>query len=463
MAERVRIESSKRNGWPSGGQRMEESALAGRAIPATETEVEIHSGVPCTKRAKLAPPATPSSGGLAVAAGSGEGAPTGSEDQEEQFGPDRINDLPDAILGEVISRLSTREGIRTRMLARRWRPVWPTAPLNLDCREIHVARLFNALETVHVEIISRVSAYSEELARIRYIGTWHQGKTVPGDGSCLPESILSSHVDAIPDHYVEVLELQLVKRLLLVEVDISDFSLQSMINSSCPALECLLLVCNRERHRITINSPNLVSIGIRGEKGKFIIEDAPSLQRLIHDLQSNNMEVFIVSAPKLETLAKFRISLDSTGLMGLATASLSTMRQSVKTLFLAMTYKVDLVIHLLKCLPNLENLFVQGGNIPDGARNIWHPKHRAFLKEHIIHLKTVTLEDYEKSRKNTEFVRFFILNAMELETIRIKFRFPETSCKNFTNSNRSCSCGRIKFPNAPISSYQHAAIICAWI
>ncbi|XP_020174192.1 FBD-associated F-box protein At5g27750-like [Aegilops tauschii subsp. strangulata] len=317
----------------------------------------------------------PFSGGLAVAAGSGK---------------DRISDLQDAILGEVISRISTREGIRTRILARRWRPVWPTAPLNLDCPKIPVARLLNALETVHVEIISRVSAYSEELARIRYIGTWHQGKTVPGDGSCLPESILSSHVGTvlrlcipvcylqcrpstvhawlesprlnnlqIPDHYVEVLELPLVKRLSLVEVDISDFSLQSMINSGCPALECLLLVCNRERHRITINSPNLVSIGIRGEIGKFIIEDAPSLQRLIHDLQSNNMEVFIVSAPKLERLGKFRISLDSTGLMGLATASLSTMRQSVKTLFLAMTYQVDLVIHLLKCLPNLENLFVQ--------------------------------------------------------------------------------------------------------
>ncbi|XP_073353948.1 F-box/FBD/LRR-repeat protein At1g13570-like [Aegilops tauschii subsp. strangulata] len=409
--------------------------------------MEIHSGAPCTKRAKLAPPVTLSSRGLVVAAESGE---------------DRISDLLDAILGEVISRLSTREGIRTQILARHWRPVWPNAPLNLDCREIHVARLFNALETVHVEIISRVSAYNEELAHIQYIGTWNQGKTVPGDGSCLPESILSSHVGAvlrlcipacylqcrpstvhawlesprlnnlqIPDHYVEVLELPLVKRLSLVEVDISDFSLQSMINSSCPALECLLLFCNRERHRITINSPNLVSIGIRGEKGKFIIEDAPSLQRLIHDLQSNNMEVFIVSAPKLETLGKFRISLDSTGLMGLATASLSTMRQSVKTLFLAMTYQVDLVIHLLKCLPNLENLFVQGGNIPDGARNFWRRKHRAFLKEHIIHLKTVTLEDYEKSGKNTEFVRFFILNATELETMRIKFLFPSDFTQEF--------------------------------
>ena len=44
---------------------------------------------------------------------------------------------------------------------------------------------------------------------------------------------------------------------------------------------------------------------------------------------------------------------------GMATVSLSTMRQSVKTLFLAMSYVVDMVVHLLKCLPNLENLFVQ--------------------------------------------------------------------------------------------------------
>ena len=37
--------------------------------------MEVNSGAPSTKRAKLVPPATPSSGGLAVMAGSGEGAP----------------------------------------------------------------------------------------------------------------------------------------------------------------------------------------------------------------------------------------------------------------------------------------------------------------------------------------------------------------------------------------------------
>ena len=44
---------------------------------------------------------------------------------------------------------------------------------------------------------------------------------------------------------------------------------------------------------------------------------------------------------------------------GLKAVSLTTMRQSVKTLLIYMDYKVDIVVELLQCFPKLENLFVE--------------------------------------------------------------------------------------------------------
>jgi len=39
--------------------------------------------------------------------------------------------------------------------------------------------------------------------------------------------------------------------------------------------------------------------------------------------------------------------------------SLTIMRQSVKTLFIYMRYKVDIIVELLQVFPELENLFVE--------------------------------------------------------------------------------------------------------
>ena len=93
--------------------------------------------------------------------------------------------------------------------------------------------------------------------------------------------------------------------LSFLEVDISDVSLQSIMNHGCPALEWLLLVCNNLDHCIRINSAKVELICILCENGDLVVEDAPSLKQLIHDIQSRQLQITAFSAPKLECLGNF--------------------------------------------------------------------------------------------------------------------------------------------------------------
>jgi hypothetical protein len=54
-----------------------------------------------------------------------------------------------------------------------------------------------------------------------------------------------------------------------------------------------------------------------------------------------------------------------------------------------------------------------------------------FLKQHDFRLKTVTLDDYEPYLVNIEFVRFFVLNASKLETMRLNYRFHQDFTEEF--------------------------------
>ena len=56
---------------------------------------------------------------------------------------------------------------------------------------------------------------------------------------------------------------------------------------------------------LKIKSPHLVSIGIYFEGHELIIEDAPSLQRLLLHWCYKPSQIIMVSAPKLETLGVF--------------------------------------------------------------------------------------------------------------------------------------------------------------
>ena len=104
-----------------------------RELGATPTR-KMESAGPSAKKMRLPPMATSVVDPAPGSAGrSGDPAPTGSQEPIESR-VDRISDLPDAVLGEIISLLPTKDCCRTQVLSIWWRPLWRAVPLNLDCR-----------------------------------------------------------------------------------------------------------------------------------------------------------------------------------------------------------------------------------------------------------------------------------------------------------------------------------------
>jgi hypothetical protein len=61
-------------------------------------------------------------------------------------GVDYINTMPNEVLGEIMSLLLTNDAVCTQILARRWRPLWCSAPLSLDFRYLGRRHLIRSKE-----------------------------------------------------------------------------------------------------------------------------------------------------------------------------------------------------------------------------------------------------------------------------------------------------------------------------
>ncbi|CAN6197493.1 unnamed protein product, partial [Urochloa humidicola] len=307
---------------------------------------------------------------------------------------DRISGLPDAILGDIISLLPTKDGVRTQVLASRWRHLWRAAPLNLDSDGFPtedddaypgaVSRILSAHGgpgrrfRVATYLVHRrpdaVDAWllSPALDNLQEIDFCLRSLDPVVEEPSPPPPSISRFFGSlrvatfsrchIPDALAGTLLFPQLKQLGIEKVRISEGALHSLI-SSCPALECLFVNESFGFSCLRINSSSLRSIGVGAQRYygpeprllELIIEDAPCLEKLLY-AEGFGSCLSVVSAPKLVTLGCPSDSCgESSILFGanefqiLSAVSLTTVIRSVKILAVNLwIFDLDKVIDLMK-------------------------------------------------------------------------------------------------------------------
>nr|BAC83723.1 ribosomal RNA apurinic site specific lyase-like [Oryza sativa Japonica Group] len=237
----------------------------------------------------------------------------------------------------------------------------------------------------------------------------------------------------LQDAIVQMLHFPKLEHLGLEDVVISEGSLHSII-AACPVLECLLLVRAIGFRGLRINSASLTSIGVdilyfpaeQIELGELIIEHAPLLEKLLNFGVRNELDVSIISAPKLVTVGCLcqqfchrhsRFTFGTTVIKGVKNESLPEVVHNVKTLAVSvLLLDVDKVVDILRCFPCLENLYFKSCELT--SKVVWRKKYRNLTKSLDIRLKTVVLEDYRGIWAEVHFAQFFVLNARTLEAMK---------------------------------------------
>ncbi|KAF8731374.1 hypothetical protein HU200_016432 [Digitaria exilis] len=385
---------------------------------------------------------------------------------------DHISRLPDAILGDIVSLLHTRDGGRTRILSSRWRHIWRSAPLNVDtCGRPPLWRIIPAGEisgilSSHLGPGRRFcipmwvekgadpaatldgwlrSPALDGLQELEFHYSFlHQSSRMPplppsARRFCPTLRVASFGACAFPDGDAggAVLNLPLLEQLSLMNVGISESSLHSML-AGCSALQSLVVTesigsCSR----IRIASRTLRSVAVQNAWGEvrleqIIIGDAPCLERLLlfGDNFRKEMVISVVSAPKLQIFGQLpalcpRLEFGATIFQGSCVVNSSMVVPSVKVL--ALTHaelSLDVVIDFMKCFPCLENLYIQikkgysyNQSIKPGVTNAWRRKYQKLISTLDIRLKKIVVTTYRGNKAHVNFANFFVLNARVLQSM----------------------------------------------
>ncbi|KAF2908309.1 hypothetical protein DAI22_12g175500 [Oryza sativa Japonica Group] len=353
------------------------------------------------------------------------------ESGDPRLGEDLISRLPDDVLRGIITLLPTKDGTSTQVNGETMGKDVAAIHDTLRAHEGHVRRLSLIWRDGH----DRCFPVEFELF---YDNVCSQNPPVPLSVLRMSAALCVLRIRSTRDGALQfpmetacMLDFPHLKALTLSNVNIMDSALHGLL-SRCPVLESLVLVGNRWCRCLHISSLTLQSLGVsdgfssvEGKLEKVTIVDAPLLERLIipRDKWQDDFVVRVTQAPKLEALGYLsdgisRLEIGTMVVQKLVPVSLSNVVRTVKILAINTNFYPNVVIDFIKCFPCVEKLYVKVRYYAY-FNNV---QQNVSLECLDLHLKMVEFINYQGNVEDLNFIRFFVLNALVLECMKLVTR-----------------------------------------
>ncbi|KAL6841028.1 hypothetical protein ACP4OV_028997 [Aristida adscensionis] len=399
---------------------------------------------------------------------------------EPHGGVDRLSRLPDALLGDIVSRLPVKDAARTAALSRRWRPVWRSAPLALtdahllpgggagagdgipvslaraDSRAVAaaVSRVLAAhpgpFRTVHLACCL-MDEHRDSLAR------WLQHLAVKGVRELVlinrpwPPILLDKHAPAAFFGMAALARLYLgffrfpdtaalprgaafpcLRELALCGVTIDARDIDFVLDRS-PVLEILCFEAHMFPLRLRLVSRSLRCVQIHGSEVESVsVVDTPRLERLVLTLNlarggPSATKIKIGNAPALRVYGLFQLGMDvlqvgntviKVGSVVKPSAMVSTVKILAIQVRLGVRNDAKMLPTLLRCFPNIETLHIYSCECT-GRLNLKFWQESGVIECVKSNISMMTFHDFRGDRSELAFLKFFVDSAQMLKRLLI--------------------------------------------
>ncbi|KQK01422.1 putative F-box/LRR-repeat protein At3g28410 [Brachypodium distachyon] len=380
-------------------------------------------------------------------------------------GEDRLSDLDDDLLREIISRLPITDAARTTTLASRWRHLWHSTPLVLDDTDLPETTRAAAVDCIlsgHPGPFHAVRLYNCSFGpQDQELGEWLRLLAAKGtrqlflfnqDGQpslrlpadffrCSSLQSLALCSWTFPDEHLPGIFPNL-RKLAMSRVSMTDLHFDHLLAAS-PVLEAAVVdLPLLERIYLRSQSVRCVLLGISVMTLEVAVVDVPQLQRLflfwLHRAAGGlyHVRLRIACAPNLRVLGCLdpgvhKLQIGDNNIEPNTMASPSTVVPGVKILALKVNFgifrQVNMLVSFLRCFPHVDTLHIESVLYdPSVAAAEPTTEHHANFWQKISPVeclrscvKKMVFHRFQGDQNKFEFLKFMARDAGELQSLLV--------------------------------------------